>query len=59
MKRIFDFVFSLGLMLFLAPLITILVLIGLVIQGWPVFFYHRRLGLNCVPFIMVKFRTMT
>ena len=28
-------------------------------QGWPVFFYHRRLCLNCVPFIMVKFRTMT
>ena len=46
-------------MLCLSPLIIILVLIGLVIQGWPVFFYHRRLGLNCVPFIMVKFRTMT
>ena len=28
------------------------------VQGWPVFFYHRRLGLNCVPFTMVKFRTM-
>ena len=27
-------------------------------QGWPVFFCHRRLGLNCAPFIIVKFRTM-
>ena len=34
-------------------------MIGLVIQGWPVLFYHRRLGRNGVPFIMVKFRTMT
>ena len=58
LKRIFDFVISLGLILCLSPFIIILVLIGLAIQGWPVFFYHRRLGLNCNPFIMVKFRTM-
>ena len=58
MKRIFDFVFSLGLMLLLFPLITILDLIGLVIQGWPVFYISPRMIGPDKEINIFKFRTM-
>lgn len=59
MKRAFDIVVSLGLLLvLLVPLLVIFLLI-LARMGRPVFFLQRRPGLGGRPFELVKFRTMT
>lgn len=59
MKRLFDMLLSLGLLLVLAlPLL----LLGWVVRrklGSPVLFRQVRPGLHGRPFMMVKFRTMT
>ena len=59
MKRLFDLIFSTIALLILA--VPMLVLIFLVRQklGSPIFFNQSRSGLNCKPFQMVKFRTMS
>lgn len=58
-KRFFDFVVALSLVLLLAPLL--LVVAGLVRfkLGAPVLFRQTRPGLHGQPFEMLKFRTMT
>lgn len=59
MKRIFDIIASLGLLVSLAPLLLAL---SLLIRWWlggPVLFRQVRPGLNGKPFQMIKFRTMT
>jgi lipopolysaccharide/colanic/teichoic acid biosynthesis glycosyltransferase len=59
MKRLFDVLLSLGLLLVLA---LPLMLLGLAVHrklGPPVLFCQVRQGLNGRPFMMVKFRTMT
>lgn len=59
MKRLFDVLVSMGLLLALAlPLL----LLGWVVRrklGSPVLFRQLRPGLQGCPFMMVKFRTMT
>ncbi|MEO1528338.1 MAG: sugar transferase [Planctomycetota bacterium] len=58
MKRVFDIVVSLLLLVMLSPLllaIAFLVRIGL---GSPVFFRQQRPGLHGTPFRLLKFRTM-
>ncbi len=58
MKRIFDIVISLFL---LGILVVPMVLIGAVIflnDRGPVFYRQVRVGKGCVPFAMLKFRTM-
>lgn len=59
MKRLFDLLLSLGLLLVLA--LPLLLLWGLVRWklGSPVLFRQVRPGLHGRPFMMVKFRTMT
>lgn len=57
MIRFFDFVFSLVGLVFCAPVLLLLVLIGLFDTGSPVF-RQVRVGLNKKPFTLVKFRTM-
>lgn len=59
MKRLFDLLLSLGLLLVLA--IPLLLLSGLVRRklGSPVLFRQVRPGQHGRPFMMVKFRTMT
>jgi lipopolysaccharide/colanic/teichoic acid biosynthesis glycosyltransferase len=58
-KRVVDITFSLVSFLLLLPiLIVISVLIKLTDKG-PVFYKHRRIGLNFSPFLLYKFRTMT
>jgi lipopolysaccharide/colanic/teichoic acid biosynthesis glycosyltransferase len=59
MKRLFDLVLSILLLLALA--VPLLVLVWLVRRklGSPVFFRQLRPGLHGKPFEMVKFRTMT
>jgi lipopolysaccharide/colanic/teichoic acid biosynthesis glycosyltransferase len=59
MKRLFDLLLSLGLLLGLAlPLLLLWVLVRRRL-GRPVLFRQVRPGLHGRPFMMVKFRTMT
>ena len=58
-KRAFDFIVSLGAILFFLPLLlTIAMLVKLESPG-PALFRQRRTGLNGVIFTVFKFRTMT
>lgn len=57
MIRSFDFVFALFGLLFGAPVLLVLVLIGLYDTGSPLF-RQVRVGRNKNPFTLVKFRTM-
>jgi exopolysaccharide biosynthesis polyprenyl glycosylphosphotransferase len=57
-KRSFDLLVSVLLLIFLSPL---LLLIGIVIRmdsPGPIFFHQERVGENAKPFAMLKFRTM-
>jgi len=57
-KRIFDIVFSAGILLVTSPLLLLItVLVKLTSRG-PVFFSQERYGANRRPFRMMKFRTM-
>ncbi len=58
-KRAFDVVASLGLLLVLSPLMLGISLVLLVAVGWPVLFAQVRPGLGGKPFVLWKFRTMT
>lgn len=57
-KRTFDICFSLGVLIFLAPVyLTIACIIKFSSPG-PVFYVQRRVGKNYCPFGCIKFRTM-
>lgn len=57
-KRLFDFCFSLFLIILLAPIyLSIAVLIKLDSAG-PIFFRQKRIGLHGKEFLIWKFRTM-
>ena len=58
MKRIFDLLAALGLMLILAPLFIFVVLGVRLTSAGPVLFRTRRVGKNSRLFTMYKFRTM-
>lgn len=58
MKRLFDAVTAFLLLLTLSPVILSLALSVRVALGSPVFFRQERPGKQCVPFEMIKFRTM-
>jgi O-antigen biosynthesis protein WbqP len=58
MKRIFDLLAALGLMLILAPLFLLVVLAVMLTSVGPVLFRTRRSGKNSRLFTMYKFRTM-
>jgi lipopolysaccharide/colanic/teichoic acid biosynthesis glycosyltransferase len=57
-KRIFDIVVSTVLLALLSPILVILSLMLLVIQGLPLFFCQERPGLGGKVFTLCKFRTM-
>ncbi|MDA8873312.1 sugar transferase [Alphaproteobacteria bacterium] len=59
MKRIFDIIVSLGLLVILLPFL--LILGGLIRYnlGSPVFFCQSRAGRYGNPFVIIKFRSMT
>jgi lipopolysaccharide/colanic/teichoic acid biosynthesis glycosyltransferase len=59
MKRLFDFLIALLLLVVFALPLVLLILIIRVKLGSPVLFRQIRPGLNAQPFEMVKFRTMT
>jgi len=55
--RLLDFIFALLGMVFGFPVLLVLVVIGLVDTGSPIF-RQQRVGRNQKPFTLVKFRTM-
>ncbi len=57
-KRFFDIVVSLLLLLALSPLILLVSLAIVLDSRGPVFFRQRRIGLDGTEFLMVKFRSM-
>lgn len=57
MTRFFDFIFSLGGLLILSPILLILFILGLFDTGSP-FFLQKRVGKDKRPFTLIKFRTM-
>ena len=59
LKRLFDFLLSLSLILLLFPLFLLLSLLIKIKLGSPIIFCQKRPGLNCKIFMMMKFRTMT
>jgi len=58
-KRLFDFFFSLFLIIILSPVILILALMIRLKIGSPVIFKQERPGYKGRPFYFYKFRTMT
>jgi lipopolysaccharide/colanic/teichoic acid biosynthesis glycosyltransferase len=59
LKRVFDFVASLLLLIILGPAMLALGLLVRVFMGSPVLFRQVRPGLNGKLFTMLKYRTMT
>ena len=59
LKRIADILISSLLLLLLSPLLLIVFLLVRCMLGSPGIFCQMRLGLNCKPFTLYKFRTMT
>jgi len=58
-KYIIDFILALLGIIILSPLFLIIAFLIRIKLGHPIFFTHIRPGLNCKPFKMIKFRTMT
>ena len=58
LKRLFDLVFSLVLVILLLPLLVLAVILVYINLGSPVLFRQQRPGLGGKPFICYKFRTM-
>lgn len=57
-KRVFDVVVSLTVLIILFPIMLFLGLLICLKLGWPIFFAHERPGLHGRPFKMIKFRSM-
>lgn len=58
MKRLFDFIVSLFVIVLLSPIFLILIIVIFFKMGRPVFFRQDRPGLHGEIFSMIKFRTM-
>ena len=59
MKRLLDLVVSILLLIIFAPLILVLSLLIIVMDGRPILFRQMRPGYKGRPFRLLKFRTMT
>lgn len=58
-KSFFDITLSFILLVIFSPIIILVSLIILAIDGWPIFFFQKRGGFNQKGFYIIKFRTMT
>jgi exopolysaccharide biosynthesis polyprenyl glycosylphosphotransferase len=58
LKRLFDIVVATVLLVIAAPVMLAAALAILVETGRPIFFRQRRIGLDGIPFEMLKFRSM-
>lgn len=59
MKRTFDLIVSITVLVIALPIMAVLALIIVWKMGRPVLFKQKRPGLNGQPFMLYKFRTMT
>jgi exopolysaccharide biosynthesis polyprenyl glycosylphosphotransferase len=57
-KRVFDLVFSITLMVLLSPVFIGIGIAVLVSSGWPIFYSQKRVGLDGRTFKFYKFRSM-
>ena len=57
-KRVFDLVFAITVMLLLSPVFVAIGIAVLVSSGWPIFYSQKRVGLNGRTFKFYKFRSM-
>lgn len=57
-KRFLDIIFAIIGIVVLSPIYLILILVLFIMQGRPIFFSQKRVGLNGKIFKMYKFRTM-
>ena len=58
-KRIFDLVTSLGLLLVLSPVFILMMIAIKLYDRGPIFYKQKRVGQDEVPFDLCKFRTMS
>ena len=58
-KRAFDIVFSLMVLILLSPLFLVLAILVKLTSNGPAFFKQKRIGSNNVEFEIYKFRSMT
>jgi len=58
LKRVFDILISILLLVALSPLIILISALIRAKTGNPIFFQQQRPGLHGDPFVLVKFRTM-
>jgi lipopolysaccharide/colanic/teichoic acid biosynthesis glycosyltransferase len=58
-KRIFDFIASLFIVVILSPLFVLVAVVVAIGLGRPILFRQERAGINGVPFVMFKFRSMS
>ena len=57
-KRLFDIVFSLGVLIVVSPLLLLIALAVKLTSRGPILYKQERMGLNGRTFNMLKFRTM-
>ncbi len=57
-KRAFDLVFAISLMILLSPVFIGIAIAVLISSGWPIFYSQKRVGLNGKTFKFYKFRSM-
>jgi exopolysaccharide biosynthesis polyprenyl glycosylphosphotransferase len=57
-KRAFDLVFAITVLVVLSPVFLIISIAVLINSGWPIFYSQKRIGLNGRAFRFYKFRSM-
>ncbi|OAQ40587.1 hypothetical protein A5893_06485 [Pedobacter psychrophilus] len=57
-KKIFDYVFSLFVLIILSPLFILIAILIKTTSKGPIFYIQERIGKKGVPFHILKFRTM-
>ena len=57
-KPLIDFIFALFLLIILSPIILLTAILLFFANNGKVLFFQQRPGLNCKPFMIVKFKTM-
>lgn len=58
LKRIEDIVFSLSFLIIFAPVLVLISILSLLIQGWPIFYISKRMVDSNKEVSIIKFRTM-